>query len=107
MTYACIAHGWSPAFVTCIFRTPLEDKALGGTGIHSSWRAVDIRTAAGGISDATVDDVVQWANSHYCYNPKVPRIPVAYAKPHGSGPHLHIQVHPSTVERVQKVGDSA
>ena len=85
---------WS-FLVTCILRSEGEDHALKGTGVHTVWRAIDIRTQ--GQDPGVVDLITRRINAHWTYDSKRPRLPVAYSKPHGTGPHLHIQTHPRTV----------
>jgi hypothetical protein len=87
---------WSWAFfLTCIFRTSAEDSALEGSGVHVAWRAVDVRTR--NADPDAVADVTAFVNRAFTYDPVRPRLAVAYAKPHGSGPHLHIQAHMRTI----------
>lgn len=38
-------------------------------------------------------------NGLWSYDPNRPGKLVVYAKPHGTGPHLHLQVHPNTIRR--------
>lgn len=95
--YAQSRWGWR-FFVTCIFRTKEEDDALEGTGIHTAWRAIDIRTR--NIDRDAVQDLTDHINDNWIYDPKRPSLVVLYAKPHGSGPHAHFQVHPNTMRRM-------
>jgi len=88
--------GWLP-LVTSFIRTKEEDDELGGSGIHVEGRALDFRTR--GIPKTVVDWAVSYVNGKYQYDPERPALPVAYAKPHGNGPHLHLQVHNRTVLR--------
>jgi hypothetical protein len=81
--------GWHPT-ITCIWRAQGEDQALGGTGIHYYWRAIDLRTKD--VSQPQVDALVAYVNGRYVYDATRPQKVVAYGKPHGSGPHLHLQV---------------
>ena len=90
------ARGWLFR-VTCIYRTPQEDRELEGTGVHVAWRAVDVRT--NDVPAADVQAVTDWINARWIYDPSRPNLPVAYSKPHGTGPHLHIQVHQATMLR--------
>ncbi len=83
--------------VTSIYRSLDEDKALGGTGIHHQWRAVDIRTKDRPQSD--VDHIVAYLNGRYVYDPARLSKPIAYGREHGSGPHLHLQSHPNSIAR--------
>jgi hypothetical protein len=88
---------WSP-LVTCVWRSPDEDKAVDGTGIHSAWRAVDVRTKD--IQKEIVEAVTDALNRLFIYDPNRPSLPVAYSKPHGTGPHLHLQVCDATTRRL-------
>jgi hypothetical protein len=94
--YAFSTYGWMFR-LTCLFRTPEEDRALGGTGVHCVGRAADIRTI--GVRASWVEDVTNWINARWIYDLDRPDLPVAYSKPHGDAPHLHIQVHPGTTRR--------
>lgn len=94
--YTVLRWQWMP-FVTCIYRTKAEDDELEGTGVHSAWRALDVRTKD--VDRDAVEDAVEHLNAEWVYDPRRLRLSVAYAKPHGSGPHLHLQVHPSTRRR--------
>lgn len=84
-------------FFTCIFRSFSEDIALEGHGVHPLWRAVDVRTYD--QKPEAVADVVEWINARWVYDPSRPALVVAYAKPHGTGPHIHFQVCSSTVRK--------
>lgn len=88
--------GWIP-MMTSFIRSAEEDKELSGSGIHVTGRAADFRTR--GIPKNSVDWAVSYLNGKYQYDPSRPALPVAYAKPHGNGPHLHIQVHDKTALR--------
>ena len=91
--------------VSSIGRSWAQDKKLGGSGVHAAgppWRAMDIsiRTLSGGQERA--EKLADLINSMWCYDPQRPKKPVCYAKPHGDGPHIHLQVHPRTMRRGQK-----
>lgn len=86
---------WQWSFtITSIFRNAEEDAALNASGIHVVWRAVDVRTR--GQPKAVVDDVTQFINRRWVYDPSRPALKVCFAEPHGTGPHGHYQVHPKT-----------
>lgn len=90
--------GWVGDFMlTSIYRTPEEDKAYGGTGVHTAWRAVDVRTS--GQSAAAIAAVTKFANDKWIYDPARPKLEVCDSSPHGTGPHLHFQTHPQTEAR--------
>ena len=85
--------------VTSIGRSWTQDKKLGGSGVHAAgppWRAMDIsiRTLKGGQAGA--EGLADLINDMWVYDPRRPTKPVCYAKPHGDGPHIHLQVHPRT-----------
>lgn len=85
--------------ITSIYRSKEEDKALGASGIHSTkpHRAIDIRVKnLVGDFQAKADEVADVINTIWAYDPSRPNLHVAIAKLHGSGPHLHLQVHPRT-----------
>lgn len=83
--------------LTSIYRTPQEDAALDASGIHTEWRAMDVRTR--GRSAAAVADVAHYANANWIYDPARPHLNVCVVEAHGTGPHAHFQVHPNTCAR--------
>lgn len=83
--------------ITSIFRSKTEDFNLDGTGVHCAWRAIDIY--ADSWIDTRAAAVADFINTRYIYDPSRPTMSVALFKPHGSGPHVHFQVHPHTSER--------
>ena len=80
--------------ITSIHRNPEEDAALKASGVHSHWRAVDVRTR--GRSQKVIDDVAAYINKRWVYDPRRPSLKVCFAEPHGTGPHAHFQVHDNT-----------
>ena len=86
-------YGWLPT-ITDILRTKSEDRAMEGTGMHVLGRAVDVRVK--GVRQEVLDAMVGWSNARWAYDPKRSQFLVAYAKPHGTGPHIHFQVCAST-----------
>jgi len=85
--------------ITSIYRTREEDKALGGSGVHATipHRAIDIRVRnLSGDFQAKGEEVANVINAFWVYDPERPTKNVAIAKVHGSGPHVHVQVHPRT-----------
>lgn len=91
--YAEEKWGWDFT-ITSIHRTPAEDAALHASGIHVDWRAVDVRTK--GQKQKVIDDVTNYINGRWAYDPARPNLKVCFAEPHGTGPHGHYQVHPKT-----------
>lgn len=98
--------GWR-LVITSVYRNRREDIAVGGTGrgVHTLWRAVDIRTRD--VRARLVADLKMQLDARWIYDPTrldpttgQSTYPLAYAKPHGTGPHLHLQVHPRTGRRV-------
>jgi hypothetical protein len=91
------------AEVTCIFRGPSEDKKLGGSGVHATpppYRAIDLRVRDWGPGfQQRAEQLAAELNSLWVYDPSRPHLNVAVGKPHGTGPHLHLQVHPATRRR--------
>ncbi len=81
--------------VTSIYRTPEEDKALGGHGIHPAWRAVDVRT--NNTTQKTIDTITAIMNRRWSYDPARPSMVVFYTEPHGSGAHAHVQSYGKTI----------
>jgi hypothetical protein len=93
--YAYSAHGWLPE-VTSIVRTPDQDDDLGGSGIHPTGRALDIRTR--NVPQRVVADCKAYIDKLWKYDKARPKMSCCYIKPHGNGPHAHLQVHPNTVK---------
>lgn len=87
--YAFQRHGWIFVVTSCI-RTPEEDKALNGSGLHVAGRAVDIRTR--NIKKDAIRDVGLYVNSIWQYDEARPNLMVWFDKQHGTGPHAHVQV---------------
>jgi hypothetical protein len=92
--------------VSSIHRTDAENAAAGAnTRIHvvtpaRGLRAVDL---SGSNVGGTVEDrwracgrVAAAVNRKWVYDPSRPRIKVAFAAKHGTGPHVHLQVHRNT-----------
>lgn len=94
-------------YITSLDRTKEEDERLNASGVHSDgppWRAVDIRIsnlATSSYEDQlTATSLCDILNNKWEYDFDRPgRYNVAYCKPHGSGPHIHIQVHNNTRRR--------
>lgn len=85
--------------LTSLNRPKTEDDKLGGSGIHvvgPPWRAVDVAFK----SWEEAQEVAALVNAKWIYDPKRPQMKVAYAKKHGTGPHIHLQVHPRTIKIV-------
>lgn len=80
--------------LTSIFRTHEEDRALDASGVHPAWRAVDVRTRDVPPEQAT--SIGEWINANWQYDPARPKMQCCVYKPHGTGPHLHVQVHANT-----------
>ena len=91
--HALEAHGWLFDVTSCL-RTAEEDRAAGGHGIHVTGRAVDVGARA--IPDTLVKAVTDWVNARWQYDPVRPNLTVCYSEPHGTGPHMHFQVHERT-----------
>ena len=95
-TYARTRWKWEFT-ITSIYRTPQEDAALKASGIHAEWRAVDVRTRR--RSEAQIADIAEYTNAKWIYDRRRPGLQVCFKEPHGSGPHVHFQVHPRTALR--------
>ncbi len=83
-------------------RSKAENKSAGAKSmIHvvgPPWRALDI----GGkyLEQEDLERMEAIINDAFAYDPKRgQRYKVAYAKPHGNGKHVHLQVHDNTVRR--------
>ncbi len=72
--------------LTCILRTPEENKAVGGhpRSFHLTARAIDFRTRH--YSTWELELVEAWFRNR-C---KPPRFDVV-TQPHGTGPHIHVE----------------
>ena len=78
--------------VTSVWRSHEEDMALEATGIHPSWRAVDV--LAPSWHDPFTQSLANHVNDRYRYDPLRPWFFVALYAPHASatGSHIHFQV---------------
>ena len=89
-----------------IHRTLLEETAAGGkSGIHAAgppFRAIDAKVAGATIEArwAKAAAVAGKLNERLIYDPARPEKLVAFAQPHGTGPHVHLQVHQNTRRRI-------
>lgn len=108
---------WPEAFarIVSIHRTDAENKAAGAKSeIHvvgPPYRALDLGAplVPGGTPDdrwAAVAAIAEPLNSLWVYDPSRPSMLCAYADPHGTGPHLHLQVHPATIMRADLHADT-
>lgn len=95
--FAAATYQWA-FHITSIYRSPAEDRALGGSGVHTAWRAVDVRTKD--QAPASVSVVAAYVNGLWLYDPMRPHFVVCYTAEHGSGPHAHFQSHPFTTPRI-------
>jgi hypothetical protein len=87
-------------YLTCIHRSPAENDALYGgkgdhlSGVHVSWRGVDVRTM--GVDPSAVLDVTTATNDSWIYDPAREGMKVALLEGGrdvgSSGPHLHFQI---------------
>jgi len=89
-------------FVTSIYRTREENmEAQARTQIHvvgPPYRALDARiTTFGDDYQHDVEKITAFVNRAFRYDPARPRLRVAVSHKHGSGPHLHLQVHDATI----------
>lgn len=87
--------------VTSIWRSVEEDQALGGTGVHVRWGALDIATPGLEWSDKRFAAIATHANLLWEYDKTRPELDVALFRPHASAvaPHMHLQSHKSTRRR--------
>ena len=101
------ASVWPPAelLVGDVHRTVEENTAAEAkTDIHvvgPPYRAIDVRVSnLTGDPQAAADAIGARVNARYAYDPSRPAMVVAYTVPHGTGPHVHLQVHQKTEFRV-------
>lgn len=99
------ADSWPPEnmIVGDIYRTEEEEKAAGGkSGIHRQgppYRAIDLRVRNLENPQQAAEAIAARVNAKYIYDPTRPEKVVAYAAPHGTGPHIHLQTCPRTAFR--------
>lgn len=86
-----------------IHRTAAEEIAAGGkSGVHVAgppYRATDVRVSNLDAPQTMADVLGDYVNAKYIYDPARPALLVAVTSPHGTGPHIHLQVHPATALR--------
>ena len=90
--------------VTSVHRTANENEQAGARSqIHvvgPPYRAVDLRIRnIDGDFQRIAEEIAEDLNDDWAYDPDRPDKPVAFARVHGSGPHIHLQVHPRTTRR--------
>ena len=106
----------NPCYITSVHRSAAEEADIAiatgrpTSGIHASgppYRAVDLTWKG------TRDHASRWAflgyvavevNKLWSYDPTRPAKVVAYAANHGTGPHIHLQVHAATTMRAPAAG---
>ena len=67
-----------------------------GSGVHGAWRGIDFRIFEKSGEEGTYR-IAEIMNSIYQYDYKRPHMQVAVTELyHGTGPHLHLQIHPNT-----------
>lgn len=98
-----VASVWPPVDMelTRIHSSAEENIAAGAeTVIHvvgPPYRAIDIRvTNLPGDPQIAADALGELVNHRYAYDPTRPSLQVAVTASHGTGPHVHLQVHPRT-----------
>lgn len=69
-------------------------RPAGSTSPHCVWQAADVRIR--GVNPSHVSALVEWINATWVYRPGDPSHRVALANPHGTGPHIHLQVTAAT-----------
>ena len=93
--------------ITSIYRSPEQDRIIKGQteaaykrGIHTvgpPYRALDISVLTIGPGwQRAVEKISDKLNEMWQYDYERTEKVVCYAKPHGTGPHIHLQVHPNT-----------
>lgn len=80
--------------VTSIYRMPPQPPKK--AGVHSFFRGIDFRIFEKSGEQGTYR-IAEIMNSIYQYDHERPDMQVALTKLyHGTGPHLHLQIHPNT-----------
>jgi hypothetical protein len=105
--FATLIQVWPegvPVRLTSLNRTWEEDRALKASGVHSAgppWRAVDIGGA--GIDQAHLNAMGDFVNTVWTYDKNRPKknLKCAVTKLHGTGKHIHLQVHKRTRSNVE------
>ena len=107
-----VAREWPPAemIVGDIYRTEAEEVLAGGvSGIHRQppqYRAIDVRvTNLPGDPQQAADAIGARVNAQYVYDPARPAKLVAFTAPHGTGPHIHLQVCAATFHRPLRIAE--
>ncbi len=92
-----------PVTITSIYRTSEENVAAGGHpfSVHTvkPTRGIDLRIWQ--LKPRDISDIPKALNEKYIYDPRRPTMPVCYSRPHGNGPHFHLQSHPATRLRLE------
>ncbi len=89
--------GWKKVVVTSMWRSLEENRAAKAkTRIHCQMpiRACDIRIRD--VDQSLVELVGKAVNARFQYDKRQPAMRVAIWALHGTGPHVHLQVHPNT-----------
>lgn len=90
----CALQNFPAPVVTCVHRTPEQNKAAGGVpnSLHLDSRAMDLRNRH--YTPEQRMECEQWLRA------RCPRWAFEMVlKPHGTGPHWHIGVHREDVHR--------
>lgn len=105
--YVSLALPFAPrsgVVMTSLWRSWEEELAIEkATGkptskIHFYWRAADFSIF--GITESAVKVLTARMNHRWIYDAAAPdRKVVAFSERHGTGPHMHLQVHPTTYRR--------
>jgi hypothetical protein len=84
----------SSRFGMCFVITSLY--RMDDNGVHGQLpcRGTDLRCH----SETLAEEICNLINAHWTYDPERPGMNVAIAHDTGRGYHLHIQVHPNTLE---------
>lgn len=102
-----VAHGFDRApsndlWISSINRTRAENDSAGAsTLIHvvgPPFRACDAGWE--NMNQVQIDNLCVRVNAKFTYDPSRPHLNVAYGAPHGTGLHVHFQVHPNTIKDI-------
>ena len=95
--------------ISSVFRHEADEKAKGRSGIHGLHRAIDIiptsKPGGGTVDWVECARLATLINAIWYYGDGG-KHHVAFADPHGTGPHIHLQVRNETHKRIIKENEN-